>query len=225
MRRISLISVAFVGISLVGCTVIQMSHYIGSTAPGATLSRDPLSADVSHLFSGPPNSLRLQTDSLRLGFSCWNDGYTPLLVGPFVFPFFPIVLLSPILREPLKTDELEFAVHLDPMGVPMSFTPGMVEVLDANGRPLRIREIRSGPGGPPRINHNAYSPPKNKLPIEGTVALTEPTLFVFYFQPTRKTIGSRFRVTIHGLTQSGSSVALPVIELTAATGLELQMGP
>jgi hypothetical protein len=142
-----------------------------------------------------------------------------------VFPVLPIVLLAPIFREPLKNDELEIAVHLEPIGVPISFTPGRVEVLNANGRPLRIREIRSGPGGPPRINDNVYSPPKNKLSTEDTVVLTEPTLFVFFFEPTSKTIGSRFRVTIHGVTQSGSSVALPVIQLTAATGLELQMGP
>jgi hypothetical protein len=224
MRQIALISVVFAGISLVGCTMIQMSHYISPAAPGATLSRGPLSPDLASIYSGPANSLRLETDRLRLGFACWNDGYTPLLIGPFVLPVLPIVILSPILREPLKTDPLKIAVHLEPIGEPVAFTPGRVEVVDAHGTPLQIREIRSGPGRPPRVSDSVYVPPKNELSTEDTVVVTEPSLFVLQFAASN-TVGSRFRVAVNGVTHSGSSLALPAIELTVASGVELQLGP
>jgi hypothetical protein len=162
-----------------------------------------------------------------LGFACWNDGYTPLLVGPFVFPILPIFILSPIFREPLETDQLKIAIHLEPIGEPIGFTPGRVEVVGADGTRLKIREIRWGPGGrQPRITDSVYVHLEslNELSTEDTVVLTGPSLFVFQFG-TSETVGSRFRVTVNEMTQSGSSVALPAIELTVASGLELQMGP
>ena len=204
-----------------------MSHYISPAAPGAISSRDPLSPDVASIISGPANSLRLETDSLRLGFACWNDGYTPLLAGPLVFPILPTFILAPIFREPLETDQLEIAIHLEPIGEPIGFTPGKVEVVDAEGTPLKVREIRWGPGGrQPRITDSMYVHLEslNELSAEDTVVLTGPSLFVFQFG-TSETVGSRFRVTVNGMMQSGSSVVLPAIELTVASGLELQMGP
>ena len=224
MRQIAPIFIVLAGISLAGCTIIQVSHYISPAAPGAILSRDPLSPDVASIYSGPANSLQLKTDRLRLGFACWNAGDTPLLIGPLVFPILPIVVFFPILREPLKTDPLKIAVYLEPLGEPLAFTPGRVEVVDADGTPLQIREIRSGPGEPPSVNSRTYESLENELSTEETVVLTEPTLFVFQFAASN-TAHSRLHVTVNGVTDAGSALALSSIELTFASGVELQMAP
>jgi hypothetical protein len=212
MRLISAISLGSVGVLLVGCTLIQISHYLSPTAPGGISSRHPLGGDVAAIYSGPPNFLQLETDSLRLGFSCRNEGYTTLLAGPLLFPVFPIVVFSfsPIVRKPLKTDRLEIALEIEPMRQPLRFTPGKVEIEDATGVPLRAREIW-------------YR--GRKLSAKDTVTVTKPMLFVLEFEAASEAGRSRFQVTVNGVTVSGSSVVLPPIEVAPGNGLELQMAP
>jgi hypothetical protein len=219
------ILVAWVAGSCIGCTLIQVSHYMSPEAPGAAYSRDPLGFDVASIYSGPPNSLTLETDVLRLGLSCWNAGYTPILIGPAVFPVLPIVLLAPVLGEPLETDPLRLALYLEPKLEPIGVVPGRVEVVDTQNGALAITEVRVGPGSPPHINDSLDTSRWDEVTSEEEIIVERPMLFVLEVEGTKEASRSSIQVTVESVTHLGSQLKLPVIRLTSGSGLEMQMGP
>jgi hypothetical protein len=222
MKLFSLIPVVFTAILLLGCTAITMTHYISPAASGARTWREHQVQDVGLDLGGPANSLQLDTHGLRFHVSCRNKGYTGLLSGPLLFPVIPIVLLGPLVREPLETDPLEIHLDLEPIGEPVgdpfAFTPGRVELRDNDDRRMRLEEIHV-------TRWVGRSWERTKLPTDDTISVKGPTPLVFLFEVPSESRGSRFRLSLDGLTQSGTSIALPTIELRAASGFVLEMGP
>jgi hypothetical protein len=86
-------------------------------------------------------------------------------------------------------------------------------------------EIRVGSGSPPHVNDSRDTALMDEVATEEEIVVDGPTLFVFEVEGTREAGRSSIRVAVDGVTYLGSHLQLPVIQLTSASGLEMQMGP
>jgi len=197
---------------LVGCSGVGRAYYYGLDADGSPTAR--IATDRSEhvrLLSGPDNRVRLVQGDFGLDVWVNPEVGWAWAIGPLYFPVVPVFPFLWPLRTAPGEEDLEIRFRILSSSGEVEFAPADFVVSLEDG--TRLGPSRFIWGTSWRDESSAMSA-RQRVPADDV-----PTVHrAFLRYPTAGEAAGRFTLRVHGISDDGTEIDLPPVELRWAHG-------